>query len=108
MQLANGPLLFVRGANHGQWDCWLESRHSSMCNHEHMDTQTAITVKYWIATDQGRNFCDLDGIDEFRRELAADYVSLAKGRPTGAGGFTHLYVEVISSLTLSHFIRLLL
>jgi hypothetical protein len=73
-----------------------------------MDTQTAITVKYWIASDQGRNFRDLDGIAEFRRELAADYVSLVKGRPAGAGGFTHLYVEVISCLTLSHLVRLLL
>jgi hypothetical protein len=61
-----------------------------------------------IASDQGRKFTDLDGIDEFRRELAADYVSVVKGRPAGAGGFTHLYVEVISSLSLSHLIQLLL
>jgi len=62
-----------------------------------METGTAINVKYWVASDQGRNFSDLDGIDEFRRELAADYVCVVKGRPAGAGGFTHLNVEVISS-----------
>ena len=36
-----------------------------------MQTRTAINVKYWIASDQGRNFTDLEGIDEFRRDLAA-------------------------------------
>jgi hypothetical protein len=69
--------------------------------------ETAVKVDYWISSDQGRNFQDLDGIDEFRRELAADYVSVVKGRPAGAGGFAHLYVEVISSITLSYLARLL-
>jgi hypothetical protein len=73
-----------------------------------MNTRTAITVKYWIASDQGRNFDDLQGIDGFRRELNAEYISVVKGRPAGAGGFTHLYIEVISSLSLSHFVQLLL
>src|SRR4051794_8560298 len=73
-----------------------------------MNTRTAITVKYWIASDQGRNFDDLQDIDEFRRELNAEYISVVKGRPAGAGGFTHLYVEVISSLSFSHFVQLLL
>jgi len=73
-----------------------------------METGTAINVKYWIASDQGRNFTDLEGIDEFRHELAADYVSIVKGRPAGAGGFTHLYVEVISSFSLSHLVQLLI
>src|SRR5258708_30562519 len=73
-----------------------------------MDTGAAITVKYWIASDQGRKFADLEGIDDFRRELAADYVSVVKGRPAGAGGLTHLYVEVISSFSLSHLVQLLL
>ncbi len=73
-----------------------------------METGTAINVKYWVASDQGRNFSDLDGIDEFRRELAADYVCVVKGRPAGAGGFTHLNVEVISSFSLSHLVQLLI
>jgi hypothetical protein len=73
-----------------------------------METGTAINVKYWIASDQGRNFSDLDGIHEFRGELAADYVSVVKGRPAGAGGFTHLYVEVISSFSLSHLVQRLI
>jgi hypothetical protein len=73
-----------------------------------MDSGTAISVKYWIASDQGRNFRDLDGIDEFRRELTANYISVVKGRPAGAGGFTHLYVEIISSFSLSHLVQLVL
>jgi len=72
-----------------------------------MDTGTAVTVKYWIATDSPK-FQDLDGIDDFRKELAADYVSVVKGRPAGAGGLTHLYVELISTLSLSHIAQLLL
>src|SRR5712692_3555828 len=73
-----------------------------------MDTGTAITVKYWIATDQRSTFPDLDGIDDFQRELAADYISVVKGRPAGAGGLTRLYVDLISSVSLSHVVQLLL
>lgn len=72
-----------------------------------MDTGTAVTVKYWIATDV-REFHDLEGIEDFRKELAAEYISVVKGRPTGAGGLTHLYVELISTLSLSHVAQLLL
>jgi hypothetical protein len=73
-----------------------------------MDTGTAITVKYWVSTDQPHNFLDLEGIDDFRRELANDYVSFVKGRPAGAGGVTHLFVELISTLSLSHVRQLIL
>jgi len=72
-----------------------------------MDTGTAVTVKYWISTDSAV-FRDLEGIDDFRKELATDYVSVVKGRPAGAGGLTHLYVELISTLSLSHVAQLLL
>jgi hypothetical protein len=72
-----------------------------------MNTGTAVTVKYWIATNS-LTFHDLEGIDDFRKELAADYVSVVKGRPAGAGGFTHLYVELISTLSFSHVVQLLL
>jgi hypothetical protein len=72
-----------------------------------MYTGTAVTVKYWISTDS-LEFKDLEGIDDFRKALADDYVSVVKGRPAGAGGLTHLYVELISSLSLSHVAQLLL
>jgi hypothetical protein len=72
-----------------------------------MGAGAAITVKYWISSDS-RSFVDLEGIDEFRRELATDYVSVVQGRRAGAGGFTHLYVEVVSSVSLSHLMQLLL
>src|SRR5713226_5698416 len=73
-----------------------------------MDTGTAVTVRYWIATDTPTRCPDLEGIDDFRKELAVDYVSVVKRRPAGAGGLTHLYVELISTLSLSHVVQLLL
>ena len=48
-----------------------------------VDTDTAINVRYWISTDHPRTYEDLEGIDEFRSDLAADYVSVVKGRPAG-------------------------
>lgn len=51
---------------------------------------------------------DLEGIDEFRKELASEYISVVKGRPGAAGGLTHLYVEILSQLSLSHVVQLLL
>ena len=59
-----------------------------------METGTSIAVRYWIATDRPRDFPDLEGIDDFRNELALDYASVVKGRPAGAGGLVHLYVEI--------------
>ena len=73
-----------------------------------METDTSIAVRYWIATDRAIDFPDLEGIDDFRKELAANYVSVVKGRPAGAGGIAHLYVEIISTFSLSHVSQLLI
>ena len=72
-----------------------------------MKGDTAITVKYWISSDQ-RRFVDLDGIDEFRSDLSAEYLSFVRGRPAGAGGLTRLFVDLTSSVSLSHLVQLLL
>lgn len=73
-----------------------------------METGTSIAVRYWIATDRPRDFPDLEGIGDFRDDLAANYVSIVKGRPTGAGGLVHLYIEIISTFSLSHVAQLLI
>ncbi len=73
-----------------------------------MDTDTSVAVRYWISTDHPKDFPDLDGIDEFRKELSSDYVSVVKGRPAGAGGLVHLAVEFISIFSLSHIVQLLI
>ena len=73
-----------------------------------METDTSIAVRYWISTDQPKGFPDLDGIGEFRESLAADYISVVKGRPAGAGGLVRLLVEIISIFSLSHVVQLLL
>jgi len=73
-----------------------------------MGSDTAVVVRYWIATDHPVDFPDLDGIEEFRNDLAAEYVSLVRGRPSGAGGLLHLCVEIISRFPISHVIQLLI
>jgi hypothetical protein len=73
-----------------------------------MPPDTAITVKHAVSTDHAADFPDLDGIDEFRDSLAEDYISIVKGRPAGAGGLIHLFVEVVSMLPLSHIVQLLI
>lgn len=70
-------------------------------------TGNAIIVKYWVSTDH-LPFDDLKGIDEFRDELASAYVSVVSGRAAGAGGITHLLVELTSTFSLSHLAQLIL
>ena len=72
-----------------------------------MSTGNAIVVKYWVSTDR-LPFDDLKGIEEFREELASAYVSVVSGRAAGAGGITHLLVELTSTFSLSHLARLIL
>jgi hypothetical protein len=68
----------------------------------------AITVKYWAAQSGDTGLRDIDGIDDFRNELADDYVAYVKGRPAGLGGLYHLSVEIVTTVALSHIVRLLL
>jgi hypothetical protein len=72
-----------------------------------MPSGNAIVVRYWVSTDH-RPFPDLEGVDDFRRELSDAYVSIVHGRPAGAGGFTHLHVELLSTFSLHHLVQLLL
>jgi hypothetical protein len=72
-----------------------------------VSTGNAIVVKYWVATDH-LPFDDLKGVQEFRDELASAYVSVVSGRAAGAGGITHLLVELTSTLSISHLVQLIL
>lgn len=72
-----------------------------------MSTGNAIVVKYWIPTDH-IPFDDLKGIEEFREELASAYIAAVSGRAAGAGGITHLLVELTSTFSLSHLTQLIL
>jgi hypothetical protein len=69
---------------------------------------TSVAVRYWISTDHPSDYSDLEGIEDFRNELANHYVSLVRGRASGAGGGAHLLVEVISRLPWSHVVQLLI
>lgn len=71
-----------------------------------VSTGNAIVVKYWVSTDH-LPFDDLTGIGQFRDELASEYVSVVSGRAAGAGGITHLFVELTSTFSLSHLVQLI-
>ncbi|HEV7522630.1 MAG TPA: hypothetical protein VGP89_16115 [Candidatus Angelobacter sp.] len=72
-----------------------------------MSTGNAIVVKYWVSTDH-LPFDDLKGIQEFREELAPEYISVVSGRAAGAGGITHLLVELTCTLSMPHLAQLIL
>lgn len=57
-------------------------------------------VSYWAEKTGDWALHDLAGIDDFRRELAADYVSIVQGRPGDLGGLHQLAVEFVSSISL--------
>lgn len=57
----------------------------------------------------GNKVIELDGLQDFRSELAQDYVSVVQSRPgERGGGLYELAVEFISSITLQDFAAFLL
>jgi hypothetical protein len=73
-----------------------------------MQEGMAIKVDYWAAGNTNLTLYDLEGIGEFREELAGEYTSIVRGRPGALGGLYNLSVEIVSTLALSHIVRLLL
>lgn len=73
-----------------------------------MQTGMAITVKYFAPAKGDTGLYDLEGVNDFRNELEADYVTFILGRPGGLGGLYQLSVQVVSTFALSHIVRLLL
>jgi len=67
----------------------------------------AVSVRYWVSTDRPVGFPDLEGVDEFRNELASEYAALVRGRPAGAGGPVHMLVQVISGIPWIHVLQLI-
>lgn len=73
-----------------------------------MGIDTSVVVRYWISTDHPRDFPDLQGIDDFRNELSESYISVVRGRPSGAGGLVSLVIEIVCSFSLPHIARIIL
>jgi len=73
-----------------------------------MHNGMAISINYWAAQKGSLDLDDLTGINDFRDELEAEYVTIVRGRPGALGGLYHLTAEVVSTLTLSHVLQLLL
>lgn len=72
-----------------------------------METGIALTIKYWCEQKDSSSLYELDGIEEFRQELASSYISVVQGRPGDLGGLHQLVVEVISNLPLSEVAKFL-
>jgi hypothetical protein len=73
-----------------------------------METGTSIKVRYGTEQTGAFSSRDLDGADEFRKELAESYVSVVHARPRGLGGLHDIAIEIVSSISLVHVVKLLL
>lgn len=61
-----------------------------------MEPGAALKITYWIYPSD----CDFKGAEEFRKELADNYVAAVQARPGEAGGNFQLAVEFISRIKL--------
>jgi hypothetical protein len=68
----------------------------------------ALRVEYWAAQNGTTGLYELEGIGDFQRELADEYVTIIHARPGGLGGLYTLAVELISTFTLAHLVRLII
>ena len=73
-----------------------------------MEGGMAVSVRYWVSTDSPVGFPDLQGVDEYRNELAKEYAALVRGRPAGAGGPVHMLAQVISGIPWTHVVQLII
>lgn len=65
------------------------------------DSGAAVRVSYWAEQTGDWELHDLAGIDDFRKELAEDYVSIVQARPGDLGGLYQLAVEFVASISLT-------
>jgi hypothetical protein len=72
-----------------------------------METGASVKVTYWAEQKAPGSLYDLEGVDEFRDELAADYLSVVHARPGGLGGLHQLAVEFVSHISLADVARFL-
>jgi hypothetical protein len=69
----------------------------------HGTPDPSVKIHYWFGEG------DLDGVEEFRSELSANYsITEVKGRQGGLGGGLYtLFIEIASSITLPNFLQLI-
>lgn len=73
-----------------------------------MEDGMSVSFRYFVSSDRRAGFPDLDGIDDFRNELANDYVTLIRGRAAGAGGGVQILAQIISSIPWAHVAQLII
>jgi hypothetical protein len=64
-------------------------------------TKPAVRVNYAGMAISPKAIQKLDGIEEFQRELDAEYLAQIHGRPAGLGGLYHLAVEFLTTFTFN-------
>jgi hypothetical protein len=64
------------------------------------DSGTAVRVTYWAEQTGAWELRDFAGINDFKKELAEDYISTVQGRPGDLGGLYQLAIEIVSSISL--------
>jgi hypothetical protein len=69
----------------------------------------AVRIDYWTLPDGSPTGVELEGIDEFRRDLQDVYVSLVKGQSGDCGGGLYDFmIHVTSSISLRDVVNLIL
>lgn len=67
-----------------------------------------IKVQYWAIQEGDTALLELDGIDEFKNALETNYICHIHARPGDLGGNYGLAVEFLTTLSLQHFLALVL
>ena len=69
-----------------------------------MEKDASVAVRYWVTANYSKDgswkLTEPLGIEEFRKELAENYVSLVQVRPGGAGGLVSLLIDVVTNTTI--------
>jgi hypothetical protein len=73
-----------------------------------MTKHSSVKITYWAYPTSDGSFEDLDGIDDFRKELDEEFISVIRPRRGDlGGGLYELAVEIISHISLFDFLSFL-
>jgi hypothetical protein len=73
-----------------------------------MQTGLSVKILYWTEQIGPNSINDFEGIDEFKKALNEDYISVVQARPGDLGGLYQLVVDFVSNMTLQDVVRIFL
>ena len=73
-----------------------------------METGASVRISYWAEKKEGISLHSLAGLEEFRKDLDDNYISVVQSRPGDLGGLHQFVVEFVSSISLHDFVTFLL